>query len=93
MGRPHVASFPAGGARLARKPRQQACYCYDGGLWGEMHDMSGEQRRERFYMLNMDTHGGTQTCTHTTHIHIHPHVGALGRRPTNRQPPILRCAH
>lgn len=33
-------------------------------------------------MLNMDTHGGTHTCTRTTHIHIRRGPGQQAHKPS-----------
>lgn len=44
------------------------------GAVGEMYNMSGEQSRGHFYMLNMDTHMEQHTCTRT-HTHVHAHKG------------------
>lgn len=55
---------------------------------GEMYNVSGRQSKGHFYMLNMDTHGGTHTCTHT-----HTHTEALTKMPTNCQLPLLGGAH
>lgn len=42
------------------------------GVMGEMYNVSGGPEWGCFYMLNMDTHGGTHTWTH---IHIYIHTG------------------
>lgn len=73
-------SLLAGPAWL-ESPRQQGCYCYGGGAVGG-EAQQGNRAGERFYMLNMDTHGGTHTCTHTTHIHVRRGPGQQALKPS-----------
>lgn len=55
------------------------------GVMGEMYNVSGGPEWGCFYMLNMDTHGGTHVDTYT-----HTYTGALGKMLTNCQLPLLQ---
>lgn len=55
------------------------------GAVGEMYNVSRGQSKGHFYMLNMDTHGGIYTCTHT-----HTHTGPLARHPKLSDTPLKR---